>query len=84
MRTYDDIRQLKQVKEMITQLNNKLKRNKLKSATKNGTKVTLNFSSNIVGDSNDENNFLHKLSLTNPALKFWSFVKLLQTIPLLI
>ena len=84
MRTYDDIRQSKQVKEMITQLNNKLKGNKLKSAIKNGTKVTLNFSSNIVGDSNDENNFLHKLSLTNPALKFWSFVKLLQTIPLLI
>ena len=84
MRTYDDIRQLKQVKEMITQLNNKLKGNKLKSVIKNGTKVTLNFSSNIVGDSNDEYNFLHKLSLTNPALKFWSFVKLLQTIPLLI
>ena len=84
MRTYDDIRHMKQVKEMITQLNNKLKDNKLKSAIKNGTKVTLNFSSNIVGDSNDENNFLHKLSLTNPALKFWSFVKLLQTIPLLI
>ena len=84
MRTYDDIRQLKQVKEMIAQLNNKWKGNKLKSATKNGTKVTLNFSSNIVGDSNDENNFLHKLSLTNPALKFWSSVKLLQTIPLLI
>ena len=84
MRTYDDIRQLKQVKEMIIQLNNKLKGNKLKSVIKNGTKVTLNFSSNIVGDSNDEYNFLHKLSLTNPALKFWSFVKLLQTIPLLI
>ena len=84
MRAYDDIRQLKQVKEMIAQLNNKWKGNKLKSATKNGTKVTLNFSSNIVGDSNDENNFLHKLSLTNPALKFWSSVKLLQTIPLLI
>ena len=48
---------------MITQLNNELKGNKLKSAIKNGTKV--NFSSNIVGDSNDENNFLHKLSLTN-------------------
>ena len=32
---------------------------------KNGTKVTLNLSSNLVGDSNDENNFPHKLSLTN-------------------
>ena len=41
------------------------KHNKLKSAIKNGTQVTLNLSSNIVGDSNDENNFLHKLLLTN-------------------
>ena len=39
--------------------------NKLKSVIKNGTKVTLNLSSNIVGDSNDENNFPHKSSLTN-------------------
>ena len=38
---------------------------KLKSAIKNGTKVTLNLSSNIVGESNDENNFSHKLLLTN-------------------
>ena len=38
--------------------------NKLKSAIKNGTEVTLNLSSNIVGDSNDENNFPHKLLLT--------------------
>ena len=27
--------------------------------------VTLKISSNFVGDSNDENNFLHKLLLTN-------------------
>ena len=33
---------------------------KLKSEKKNGTKVILNFLSNIVGDSNDENNFPHK------------------------
>ena len=39
--------------------------NKLKSGIKNGTEVTLNLLSNIVGDSNDENNFLHKLLLTN-------------------
>ena len=39
--------------------------NKLKSAIKNGTKVTLNFSSTIIGGSNDENNFPHKLLLTN-------------------
>ena len=35
--------------------------NKLKSVIKNGTEVTLKITSNVVGDSNDENNFLHKL-----------------------
>ena len=39
--------------------------NKLKSRIKDYTEVTLNISSNIVGDSNDEDNFLHKLSLIN-------------------
>ena len=39
--------------------------NKLKSGIKNGTKVTLKPSSNVLRDSNDENNFLHKLLLTN-------------------
>ena len=39
--------------------------NKLKTTIKNGTKVTLNLPSNIVRDSNDENNFPHKLLLTN-------------------
>ena len=39
--------------------------NKLKSPIKNGTEVTLNLSSNIVGDSDAENNFPHKLLLTN-------------------
>ena len=34
--------------------------NKLKSAIKDGTEVTLNLSSNIAADSNDENNFPHK------------------------
>ena len=38
---------------------------KLKSAIKNGTGVTFDLSSNIIGDSNDENNFPHKLLLTN-------------------
>ena len=38
---------------------------KLKSAIKNGTEVTLNLSSNIIGDSNDENDYPHKLLLTN-------------------
>ena len=39
--------------------------NKLKSGIKNGTEVTLNISSNIVGGSNDEDNFPHNLLLTN-------------------
>ena len=39
--------------------------NKLKSVIKNGTEVTLKLSSNVVGDSNDENNFPQKLLLTN-------------------
>ena len=39
--------------------------NKLKSTLKNGTKVTLNLSSNVVRDSNDGNDFAHKLSLTD-------------------
>ena len=39
--------------------------NRLKSGIKNGTEVTLKILSNVVGDSNDENNFLHKLLLTN-------------------
>ena len=38
--------------------------NKLKLGIKNGTEVTFETSSNAVGDSNDENNFPHKL-LTN-------------------
>ena len=39
--------------------------NKLKSAIKNGTKVTLNLSSNVVRDSKNEKNFSHKLLSTN-------------------
>ena len=39
--------------------------NELKSGIKNGTEVTLIFSSNVVADSNDENNFPHNLLLTN-------------------
>ena len=37
--------------------------NKLKLGIKNGTEETLKISSNPVGDSNDENNFSHKLYL---------------------
>ena len=40
----------------------------LKSGIENGTEVTLNFSANMVGDSNDENNFPHKLLLTDPQV----------------
>ena len=39
--------------------------NKLKSGIKNNTEVTLKISTNVVGDSNDENNFPHKLLFTN-------------------
>ena len=40
--------------------------NKLKSGTKNGTETALNLSSsNVIGNSNDETNFPHKLLLTN-------------------
>ena len=49
----------------VTLSNSKL--NELKSGIKSVTEVTLKLSSNVVGDSNDENNFR----------KFQSFVKLL-------
>ena len=39
--------------------------NKLKSAIKNGTELTLNLSSNLIGNSNDETNFQQKLLLTD-------------------
>ena len=39
--------------------------NKLKSGIKNGTEVALKISSNVVSDSNDQNNFPYKLLLTN-------------------
>ena len=39
--------------------------NKLKSAIKNETEVVLRLSPNVIGDSNDEANFPHKLLLTN-------------------
>ena len=50
--------------------------NKLKSGIKNGTEVTLKISSNVVGDSNDESNFPHKLLLTNTQVS-----KLRKTFP---
>ena len=39
--------------------------NKLKLGIKNGTEVTLKISSKVVDDSYDEDNFPHKLILTN-------------------
>ena len=42
--------------------------NKLKSEIKNGTEVTLNLSSNLVRNSDDETNFLHKILLTDTHL----------------
>ena len=39
--------------------------NKLKSGIKNGSEVTLEISSDVFGDSDDEKNFPHKLLLTN-------------------
>ena len=39
--------------------------NKLKSGIKNGTDVALKISLNVLGDSNDDNNFSHKVLLSN-------------------
>ena len=39
--------------------------NKLKSGINNGTEVTSNLSSNLIGDSIDETNLPHKLLLTD-------------------
>ena len=39
--------------------------NKLKSEIKNGTEVNWKLLSTVVGNSNEENNFPHKLLLTN-------------------
>ena len=39
--------------------------NKLKSGITNNIEVALKILSNVIGDSNDENNVPHKLLLTN-------------------
>ena len=39
--------------------------NNLKSGIKNGTDVILNLSSNLIGNSNNETNFPHKILLTD-------------------
>ena len=43
--------------------------NKIKSAIKNGTGVTLNLSSNLIGNSIDESNFPYKLLLTSSKIR---------------
>ena len=42
--------------------------NRIKSASKNETNVTLNLSSNLIGSSDDETNFPHKFLLTNTQI----------------
>ena len=54
-----------------------LKLNKIKSGTKNGNEITVEILSNVIGDSNDGNNFSHNLFLIH---MFRSFIKLLQII----
>ena len=39
--------------------------NKLKSRLKGGSEVTLNLSANVIGNSNDETNFLQRILLAN-------------------
>ena len=48
--------------------------NKLISGIKNVTKVTLNLSSNVAGNANDETNFPHKLLLTNTQVKLLQII----------
>ena len=54
----------------------------MKSETKDGTKVTLNLSSNGVRDYNEENSFAHKLFLTNTQVS--NICKAFSNIPQLI
>ena len=56
-----------------------LQLNKLKPGIKNGTELTINISSNLVRNLNNENNFLHKLLLTDTH-KFQGLVKFLQMV----
>ena len=56
--------------------------NKIKSGIKNVIEVALNLLSNVIDNSNDGTNFLHKLLLTNTQDSRLS--KALQIIPQLI
>ena len=42
-----------------------LQLNKLKCGIRNNTELNLNLSSNVIGDSNDQASFLHKLILSD-------------------
>ena len=42
-----------------------LQLNKLKCGIRNNTELNLNLSSNVIGDSNDQVSFLHKLILSD-------------------
>ena len=52
----------------------------LKSGIKYNTGISLKISSNVVGDSNDENNFLHKLLLTQVSKLLITFETVQQLI----
>ena len=52
----------------------------LKSGIKNNTGISLKISSNVVGDSNDENNFVHKLLLTQVSKLLITFETVHQLI----
>ena len=49
----------------MTQYNTLNVNKQVKIWNKNGTKVSLKICSNVIGDSSDENDFPHKLLLTN-------------------
>ena len=53
-----------QYNKLNTKLSNS-QLNKLKSAIKNETEVIIRISPNMIGNSNDETNFLHELLLTD-------------------
>ena len=56
-----------QYNKLNTKLSNS-QLNKLKSAIKNETEVIIRISPNMIGNSNDETNFLHELLLTDKQI----------------
>ena len=54
---------------------------KLKTGVKNGIEVTLNLSSNMVGDSNNETNFYHKLLITDTQVSRLLQMVLFSSLP---